>query len=168
MDTHNRDIRLIKGKFSMVNIKIILSVAASVIVLAVLAYVVSTQSSNNVEEKFGAGLQNAANCIKGDFVADPNKQTVEIDMNAYQWRFSYCNITVYEGQTITFTLSSLDVPHGFAIDGYPEIGNIFISPQASSKVTFTANKLGEFVYFCTVFCGEGHPLHKGSITVQGR
>ncbi len=152
----------------MANIKLISVIGASVVVLVALAYIASTQSSNNVEEIFGAGLQNAAKCINGDFVADPQEQIVEIDMSAYQWRFSYCNIMVYEGQTVTFTLQSADVPHGFAIDGYPEIGSIFISPQAPSKVTFTANKLGEFVYFCTVFCGEGHPLHKGSFTVQGR
>ena len=168
MDTHNRDIRLVQGKFSMVKIKIIVAVAASIAVVAALAYIASIQSPDNVEEIFGAGLQNAANCIQGDFVADPKKQTVEIAMSVYQWRFSHCHITVYEGQTVTFTLQSLDVPHGFTIDGYPEIGNIFVSPQAPSKVTFTANKLGEFVYFCTVFCGEGHPLHKGSITIQGR
>jgi cytochrome c oxidase subunit 2 len=152
----------------MVNVKIIAAIAASVAVVGVLAYVASTQSSQNVEEIFGAGFQNAAKCVDGDFVADPKEQTVEIDMSAYQWRFSYCHITVYEGQTVTLTLQSIDVPHGFAIDGYPEIGNTFVSPQAPSTITFAANKLGEFVYFCTVFCGEGHPLHKGSITVQGR
>jgi cytochrome c oxidase subunit 2 len=167
MDTHNRDIRLVQGKFSMVNVKIIVAVAASVAIIATLAYVASMQTEN-VAEIFGAGVQNAANCIQGDYVADPKKEAIEIDMSVYQWRFSYCHITVYEGQTVTFTLQSLDVPHGFAIDGYPEIGNVLISPQAPSKVTFTATKLGEFVYFCTVFCGEGHPLHKGLITIQGR
>jgi cytochrome c oxidase subunit 2 len=167
MDTHNRDIRLVRGKSSMVNVKIIAAAAASVVVVAALAYIASTQSSNNVEEIFGAGFENVAKCVDGDFVADPKKQTVEIDMSVYQWKFSYCHITVYEGQTITLTLQSLDVPHGFAIDGYPEIRSTFVSPQAPSKITFTANKLGEFIYYCTVFCGEGHPLHKGSITVQG-
>jgi cytochrome c oxidase subunit 2 len=152
----------------MTNIKLIAIITGSVVVVAALAYIASTQNSNNVEEIFGAGLQNAAKCISGDFVADPQKQSVEIDISAYQWRFSYCNITVYEGQTVTLTLQSVDVPHGFAIDGYPEIGSVFISPQAPSKITFSADKLGEFVYFCTVFCGEGHPLHKGSFTVQGR
>ncbi|MFQ5969548.1 MAG: hypothetical protein ACE5J2_03515 [Nitrososphaerales archaeon] len=149
----------------MVNTKIIAAVAVSVALVASLAYLVSVQNSN-VEEIFGAGLQNAANCTQGDLVADPEKQTIEINMDVYQWRFGYCHITVYEGQTVTLTLQSLDVPHGFAIDGYPEIGNVFISPQASSKVTFIANKVGEFVYFCTVFCGEGHPLHTGLIIVQ--
>lgn len=152
-------------KIFMVNTKIIAAVAVSVALVASLAYLVSVQNSN-VEEIFGAGLQNAANCTQGDLVADPEKQTIEINMDVYQWRFGYCHITVYEGQTVTLTLQSLDVPHGFAIDGYPEIGNVFISPQASSKVTFIANKVGEFVYFCTVFCGEGHPLHTGLIIVQ--
>lgn len=152
----------------MVNTKIIAAVAVSVAVVATLAYLASVQSANRVEGIFGAGLQNAANCTQGDFVADPEKQTVEVKMDTYQWRFGYCHITVYEGQIVTLTLQSLDVPHGFAIDGYPEIGSVFISPQAQSKVTFIANKVGEFVYFCTVFCGEGHPLHNGLIIIQER
>ena len=152
----------------MINVKMVVGIAASVAIVGTLAYFASMQGSHNARELFGAGVHNAANCIKGDYIADRNKQTVEIDMSAYQWRFSYCHITVYEGQTVTLILQSLDVPHGFAIDGYPEIGTVFINPQAPTKVTFTANKLGEYVYFCTVFCGEGHPLHKGLITIQGR
>lgn len=152
----------------MVNSKIIAGIAASVAMIGVLAYLASLQNSKDSNEMFGAGMQNAANCTKGDYVADPAKQSVEIRMDAYQWRYSYCHITVYEGQTVTFTLQSLDVPHGFTIDGYPEVGNVLVSPQAQSKITFIANKVGEYVYYCTVFCGEGHPLHKGLITIQGR
>jgi cytochrome c oxidase subunit 2 len=150
----------------MVNSKIIAVTVASAVVIAALAYFAASQ--NETREMFGAGVQNASSCIKGDYVADPGRQNVEIEMNAYQWRFSYCHITVYEGQSVTISLQSLDVPHGFSIDGYPEVGNVFVNPQASSKVTFTANKLGEYVYYCTVFCGEGHPLHKGLLKIQER
>lgn len=149
------------------NVKIIAGVVGGVAAVAILAYFASIQS-NNVEEILGAGLQNADKCIKGDFKADPSKDVVEITMDAYQWRFSYCSITVYEGQTVMITLQSLDVPHGFAIDGYPEVASIHISPNAQSVVKFTADKTGEFTYFCTVFCGEGHPLHRGNLVVQSR
>jgi cytochrome c oxidase subunit 2 len=148
------------------NSKIIAGIAGSIIAVAVFAYFASVQTNDEVEEILGAGLQNANKCINGDFKADPTKDTVEILMDAYQWRFGYCSITVYEGQTVMITLQSLDVPHGFAIDGYPEIGSKHISPNAQTVVKFTADKTGIFTYFCTVFCGEGHPLHKGQLVVQ--
>jgi len=150
----------------MMNSKLIAGVAGGIIAVIILTYFASIQSGDNVEEILGAGLQNADKCIKGDFKADPSKNIVEIAMDAYQWRFSYCSITVYEGQTVVITLQSLDVPHGFAIDGYPEVSNTHISPSAQSVVKFTADKTGTFTYYCTVFCGEGHPLHTGQLVVQ--
>lgn len=147
------------------NSKIAAGVAGGIVAVAILAYFASIQTEE-VEEVFGAGLQNADKCINGDFKADPSKDTVEITMDAYQWRFSYCSITIYEGQTVVLALKSLDIPHGFAIDGYPEVSNVHISPNAESVVKFTASKTGEFTYFCTVFCGEGHPLHEGTLIVQ--
>ncbi|MFQ5940353.1 MAG: hypothetical protein ACE5KA_01460 [Nitrososphaerales archaeon] len=150
----------------MMNAKIIAGVSVSIIAVGILAFFASMQTDNDVEEILGAGLQNADKCTKGDFKADPSNDVVELTMEAYQWRFSYCSITVYEGQTVMITMQSLDVPHGFAIDGYPEIGDKHISPSALTVIKFTADKTGKFTYYCTVFCGEGHPLHNGQLVVQ--
>lgn len=152
------------------NTKVIAGVAAGVIAVIVLAYVASVQQQQQegaeVEEVFGAGLQNARTCVDGDFEADPDQDVVEIAMDAYQWRFSYCSIKVYQGQTVMIIMKSLDIPHGFAIDGYPEVANVHLSPNAETIVRFTADKVGIFTYFCTVFCGEGHPMHDGDLIVQ--
>lgn len=132
---------------------------------AIAAYFVTGQSSNEIAAIHGAGLENASKCISGDFKADPSKDKVEITMDAYQWKFSYCTITVYEGQTVVLTLKSLDVPHGLTIDGYPELGVKHATPDADTVIRFTAYKVGQFTYYCTIFCGEGHPLHKGQLVV---
>ena len=44
--------------------------------------------------------------------------------------------------------------------------NSFISPNNISKIEFIATKNGEFTYYCTVFCGEGHAFHKGILIVK--
>lgn len=145
------------------------AIAAGIAAVAILALFASTQQQEQRAEVnviHGAGLQNADKCTKGDFVADRSKDVVEIAMDTYQWRYEYCSIKVYEGQTVVIALQSLDVPHGFAIDGYPEVGSTYVSPAAQSVVKFKADKIGIFTYFCTVFCGEGHPLHKGQLVVQ--
>ncbi len=146
------------------NTKIIAAVVGAAIAVAIPVYLASLPAEE-VPVIHGAGLMNADKCIDGEFTADPSQEVVEVSMKAYQWRFSYCTITVHQGQTVVLTLESLDTPHGFAIDGYPEVGNKHISPNAETVVRFTADKAGRFTYYCTVFCGEGHPLHLGKLVV---
>jgi len=112
-------------------------------------------------------LQNPSawnDCINGDYIADPNKDTVEIEMSVYQWKYSYCTITVYKNQRVIITIQSLDVPHGISVENFQI--NSFISPNNISKIEFIATESGEFTYYCTVFCGEGHAFHKGILIVK--
>ncbi len=107
---------------------------------------------------------NSRECIDGDFIADASQEVVETYMTAYQWRYSYCSITVYQGQTVVLNLKSSDVPHGFALEG-TQIGAL-IPPESVTTIKFKATEKGEFPYFCTVFCGEGHPNHRGRLIVK--
>ena len=138
---------------------IIISIA-SITTLGILSLLISSNGDNPVVDG-----SNGRTCIYGDFVADPSDAVVEIDMPAYQWKFAYCSITVYEGQRVIINMRSLDVPHGFAIDGYEQV-RAFIPPDVDTSVEFVAFLVGEFVYFCTVFCGEGHALHTGTLIVN--
>ncbi len=132
---------------------------ASITTVGVLSFLISSNGDNPVVDS-----SNGRTCIYGDFVSDPSDTVVEIDMPAYQWKFAYCSITVYEGQRVIINMRSLDVPHGFAIDGHERV-RAFIPPDVETSVDFVASLIGEFVYFCTVFCGEGHGLHTGTLTV---
>ena len=69
---------------------------------------VYTDDFSQIQEKFVSNDKFTRKCISGDFVADSSQKMVEINMAAYQWQFSYCSITVYEGQMITINLKSLD------------------------------------------------------------
>ena len=112
-------------------------------------------------------LQNPSawnDCINGDYIADSNKDIVEIEMSVYQWKYSYCTITVYKNQRVIINIQSLDVPHGISVENFQI--NSFISPNNISKIEFTATENGEFTYYCTVFCGEGHAFHKGILIVK--
>jgi len=114
--------------------------------------------------------------------------TVEIDLTAKQWFFeailvsstdpnasattiptstSFVNTTVVvrKGDLLTIHLRTGDVPHGFAIRGYPEVGPYEVTPGQTVTFRFTANQAGVFIFYCTVFCGQGHPNHKGNLIV---
>lgn len=94
-----------------------------------------------------------------------NGSTVTVDMTAEQWSFNPSAITVRQGDTVTIRMVSRDVPHGFAVEGYPGVLTQFLSPDRVTTLRFTATREGRFVFFCNVFCGEGHPFHRGVLTV---
>lgn len=111
---------------------------------------------------------------------------VAIEMTTRQWRFDVLSadppgsakfsvnqpgdqfadpmITVRKGDTIVLRIKNLDVPHGFALE---EFGiNVLTPPGEITEVRFVANEIGRFTFFCTVFCGTGHPNHKGTLIVE--
>jgi heme/copper-type cytochrome/quinol oxidase subunit 2 len=71
------------------------------------------------------------------------------------------NVTL--GDEVVLHLTSTDVTHGFAIQEYGI--NVEVPAGHSVDVRFKADKAGDFVIYCTVFCGSGHPQHKGTLHV---
>lgn len=92
------------------------------------------------------------------------KNVLVINMMSKQWEYDPSEIRVKEGQQILLRIKSTDVPHGFVIEEYRL--NVFLTPGEVVEVKFTANKAGEYIYFCNVFCGTGHPNHKGKLIVE--
>ncbi len=122
--------------------------------------------------------------------ADQQGNVAVIEMTTRQWRFDvvsvsgsvkvrtepyrlfdrpsgeYANLTiaVRQGDTIILRIKNLDVAHGF---GLLEFGvNVVTPPGETTEVKFVASRAGTFTFFCTVFCGTGHPLHKGTLIVE--
>ena len=142
------------------------------IILFCLILILSQINSNSLYDNYDDvddGINNngkfSRKCIDGDFVSDPSDSIVTLNVAVYQWQFSYCSITVYQNQHVILNLKSLDVPHGLYIEGMPDL-KIFITPDTISTLKFDVSQKGEFPYFCTVFCGEGHPIHKGLLIVK--
>jgi cytochrome c oxidase subunit 2 len=96
--------------------------------------------------------------------APEDTNAISINITARQWNYTPSEIRVKEGQTVILHLKSVDIPHGFVIEEYRV--NTFLPPGEIVDVKFTANLVGEFQYFCNVFCGTGHPNHKGKLIVE--
>jgi cytochrome c oxidase subunit II len=90
--------------------------------------------------------------------AQPAPQRIEID--AKKFAFAPNEITVKKGQPVTLVLKSVDVGHGIRFRDL----NVDVKVKAggTAEVTFTPDKVGDFVGHCSVFCGEGH----GSMTIM--
>lgn len=92
------------------------------------------------------------------------EHVVKVEMTTEQWEFKPDTLRVREGDVVILRIESLDVVHGL---GLPEFG--VDRPTPPGKVTtirFVADEPGEYTFFCTVFCGTGHPDHKGTLIVE--
>jgi len=73
-------------------------------------------------------------------------------------------ITVKQGDKVKLNVKSIDVTHGFAI---PEFNvKVDLLPNKEETIEFVADKKGEFTFFCSVICGEGHKNMKGKLVVE--
>lgn len=90
--------------------------------------------------------------------ADSN--TKEITIHAKNFEFDQKEIRVNKGDTVKVTLDNTQGSHSIKIDGYNK------EIQGGKTVTFTADKIGEFKFFCSLFCGQGHGDMIGKFIVQ--
>ena len=88
----------------------------------------------------------------------------EVSVAASKFEFTPETVKAKIGQPLTFVLTSLDRIHGFKM---PEFGiRADIVPDQETRVTITPTKAGSFVFFCDIFCGDGHEDMSGTLVVE--
>jgi cytochrome c oxidase subunit II len=88
----------------------------------------------------------------------------EIKLAASKFEYTPDTVKVKVGQPVTLVLTSFDRIHGFKM---PEFGiRTDIVPDQETRVTLTPQKVGNFVFFCDVFCGDGHEDMSGTLVVE--
>lgn len=68
------------------------------------------------------------------------------------------------GATIRFQVTSPDVVHGIAIPGTNV--NMMVVPGHITEFTYTFKKPGEYLMLCNEYCGAGHQIMMGKLTVK--
>ena len=121
--------------------------------------------------------------LMGLFPRQP--KTHLIDLQAQKYQFTPSRIIVNKGDTIIIRPTSLDVTHGFFLDGYDLEFTIKQEGLALLKYTweeddgtqktdwdkvreieFVAQKTGKFTYRCFQICGNLHPFMTGELIVN--
>ena len=95
---------------------------------------------------------------------DPKVPVKEFTMTAKQFTFEPATITVKQGDRVRIKIKSVDVAHSIAIPDFNI--NVDLAPDKEETVEFVADKPGTYTFFCSVFCGAGHPDMKGKLVVQ--
>jgi heme/copper-type cytochrome/quinol oxidase subunit 2 len=96
-----------------------------------------------------------------------------IEVAANMGGFDKPEIRVKVGEPVTVRLTSLDNQHHtdgggqhqWAVD---ELGvNVIAQPLSSNTVTFTAEKPGEYTFYCDICCGgRANPTMNGTLIVE--
>ena len=111
-------------------------------------------------------------------------RTHTLVLEAKKYGYSPARIIVNKGDTIVLKPLSLDVTHGFRLDGYPiefimrrgatflkytwtdDEGKIQTDWDRVTEVEFVADKAGKFTFRCTQTCGNLHPFMTGELIVK--
>ena len=88
----------------------------------------------------------------------------EFNVTAFQFGFDPSTIVVNNGDIVRLKVTSRDVTHGIAIRDFDV--NEVIEPGKIATIEFTANKTGNFTFYCSVYCGSGHREQKGTLIVK--
>jgi cytochrome c oxidase subunit II len=89
----------------------------------------------------------------------------EVEIQASKFEFTPETVKAKRGQPVTFVLTSIDRIHGFKM---PDFGiRTDIVPDKETRITITPDKAGTFVFFCDIFCGDGHEDMAGTLVVEG-
>ncbi|WP_129114056.1 TAT-dependent nitrous-oxide reductase [Halegenticoccus tardaugens] len=93
---------------------------------------------------------------------------VHVRMTSVRNEFGYPDVTVTEGDEVTFTVSNIeetsDMLHSLAIPEYDI--NIKMAPQETSEVTFTADRPGVYWMYCAYFCSALHLEMRARLLVE--
>lgn len=82
----------------------------------------------------------------------------EFTIKAFRFGYSPDIITVNQGDKVKIIIENTDTLHGIRI---PELGI-----KGNEVLEFTADKKGEFVWYCTNMCGSGHMQMQGKLIVK--
>lgn len=84
-------------------------------------------------------------------------------ITARRFAFVPNEVALRRGEPVTIELTSADVVMGFNAPDFNVRADII--PGQVSRVSFTPDRAGTFVFLCDVFCGDGHEGMAGKLHV---
>ena len=102
--------------------------------------------------------------LTGFLVRPGGGREVEVPLTVQKFAFSPPRISVEAGDRVSFRIRSLDITHGFAVEGTGV--DVTVLPGRETRVTVPAGQGGKIRFRCSVICGPLHPFMVGEIIVR--
>lgn len=97
-------------------------------------------------------------------VVSSSGEVKEFDIVSSDWEFSPSRIVVQKGDLVKLNIDNIEGSHGIAIK---EFGvSEFFGPGDKVEIEFVADKVGEFYFYCNMYCGSGHGSMSGVLVVN--
>jgi cytochrome c oxidase subunit 2 len=96
---------------------------------------------------------------------DEETAALDVYLLAQKWSFEPAVLRLKANQNYRFRMMAVDTAHGASIQ-LGNAGHIMRLPKGAlvdRQLTFTSP--GEFLLYCTMYCGEGHQFMSGKIIV---
>lgn len=97
-------------------------------------------------------------------VRQTGPDSYEAVMVAQTWTFVPAEIRVPVGARVTFVATTVDIIHGFNVEGTRL--NMMLIPGQISRNSYTFTEPGEHLLICHEYCGIGHHLMAGRVVVE--
>ena len=110
-----------------------------------------------------AAVATALNVTAGGGLLRAQSSPRIVRITARRFAFLPGEVTLKQGEPVVIEVTSGDVVMGF---NAPDFGvRADVVPGQVSRVSFTPQKTGTFVFLCDIFCGDGHEGMAGKLHV---
>jgi len=97
------------------------------------------------------------------FIGNAVSDIIELDareftVHAFKFGYSPDIIEVNKGDKVRIIIENTDTTHGIRI---PDL-----NLKDNNQIEFTTDKQGEFIWYCTNICGDGHSQMRGKLIVK--
>lgn len=92
-------------------------------------------------------------------------EPIDIYLAAYQWGYTPEVLRLETGVLYRFRMMAVDVAHGASLRLGPAARIVRLRPGALVEQEVTFSRPGEYLLYCTVYCGIGHDRMQGRIVV---
>jgi len=90
---------------------------------------------------------------------------IEVYLMAYQFGFTPAVLRLEAGVPYRFRMMAVDVAHGASVQLAPGARVVRLRPGALVEQEYTFKRAGEYLLYCTVYCGLAHDRMQGRIIV---
>lgn len=92
---------------------------------------------------------------------------IVVYFRALQYGYLPPKLCLKAGQTYVFKMMATDVTHGASIQLGTGSRMVRLPAGVEVEQEYTFTEPGEYLVYCSYYCGVGHPFMKGKIIVQG-
>ncbi len=95
-----------------------------------------------------------------------DEEPIEVYIAASRWSYEPAELRLETGVQYKFLMMGTDTSHGASINFVRASHMIRLRANALSQNAITFTQPGEYLFYCTVYCGVGHDKMFGKIIVE--